>query len=305
VRGVDQGRVRELFGWLARRAGGGGPTAAALEQAVFARFARDHVRRFNVLEPSLSCDATGVRLYRFSYSLPDVAADPAGTAETLLALGRPFGPAVEDACRRVLRAARDRAVEQVIFGYADDGGGRSRVKLYLQFRAGAREAGLSLAGRLLARALEPALADAGALHLVGLDLGAHGLAGAKLYFLQDRVSPAWLAARAGRAPLVEALAEAGVAELRDVLTIHRLEGPDDDGRRPAEIDLSLADNDLLWSEVRALPPIGELLARHPVVGELESTFDLCVRRVSASLGDAGKLNVYYVLMEAAGATRAP
>jgi len=302
--GVDLGRASDLLAWLARAAGldPSAPEANALQRTLLRRYRVDHPHFSDVLEPSFCCDDEGAQLYRFSYAFPGVRVDADGVATTLLELCRPFGAHVEGACRTLLRALRSRAVAQPLFGFARDGADRFRVKLYLQFHATEAEAARELAGHVLGRPLPRDLAGGAPLHLLGLDLGADGLAGAKLYFMLDRVRLDDFPTRIGPVPLVAALSELGVSELRDVLTIHRIEGRDDDAlARPAEVDFSLVDNALRWSDVRALQPVREHLDRSPVLAELESTFPLRMRRVSASVvgggGAADKLNVYYVLAD--------
>jgi hypothetical protein len=297
---VDVERAAALLAWLRRAAGVAAETAGALEGAVIDRLRRDHLRYSDVLEASFSCDREGAHLYRFSYAFPGLRADPEGVAATLRDFCRPFGPPVEEACGAVLRAARSRAVAQILFGFAHDGGRGFRVKLYLQFHAGEAAAALELAGRMIGRRLDD-LRPGGPLHLLGLDFGGpggRGLAGAKLYFAIDRIRIDALATRIGPVPLAAALAELGVSELRDVLAIHRVAGRDDDGlARPVEIDFSLPDNDLRWDDVRAIPPVQTLLARSPAVADLTAGFRVAVRRVSGSVGAGEKLNVYYVLAE--------
>ena len=218
----------------------------------------------------------------------------------MIDFARPLGDAAIEASRRVLRAARSPLATEVLFGYADDGDGASRAKLWLQLRPGARAAALDLASAMLGRPLGAELADAGELHLVGLDLGAHGLAGAKLYFSHPPTATREVIARLGPCPIVEALAAAGVDEIGELLTVHRLAGPGDDGvRHPVEIDLGLAECELPWREVRALPPIADRLARHPAVARLEAAFTLDFRWICVGLGDRDKLNVYYALAEPA------
>jgi hypothetical protein len=299
--GTDVERAAALLAWLRRAAGVDAGAVGAVEGAVIDRLRRDRLLYSDVLEASFSCDREGAHLYRFSYAFPGLRADPEGVAATLRDLCRPFGPPVEEACGAVLRAARSRAVAQILFGFAHDGGRGLRVKLYLQFHAGEARAALELAGRMIGRRLD-ALQHGGALHLLGLDLGSRGLAGAKLYVAIDRIRLDALPTRVGPVPLAAALADLGVSELRDVLAIHRVAGRDDDGlARPVEIDFSLPDNDLRWGDVRAIPPVQRLLARSPAIAGLMADFRIAVRRVSGSVGDdekREKLNVYYVLAEA-------
>jgi hypothetical protein len=188
-----------------------------------------------------------------------------------------------------------------LFGYAHgDGGTDARPKLYLQFLANEPARALDLAGRMLGRSLE-SLERPGPLHLLCLDVGTGGLAAAKLYFSIDRIPLDEVPSRVGPVPLLAALKDLGVVELRQLLAIHRLRGPDDAGvARPAEVDFSLEDNDLRWIDVRPLPAVRAHLDRSPtleVIEELQSSFRLAVRRISGSVGDGSKLNVYYGLNE--------
>jgi hypothetical protein len=298
--GIDLGRARALFAWLSKEAGVDDARLGAVEDAVLGAVARDHERRWNALEPSFSIEDGIAHLYRFSYALPDLRLDARGTAATLRSFAAPLGDVAVDACERALRAARSPVVRELLFGLAHDGAAGLRPKVYVQMRPGARSEALALAGAMLGAKVD-ALEDAGELHLVGLDLGARGLAAAKLYFSHPRVALGEAIARLGRAPLLDALRDAGATELVDALTIHRLAGPDDvDVARPVELDLGLAECELRWPDVRRLPPMAAVLARHPVVAQLEASFRLDVRRVSVGLDGRDKLNVYYALAEPAG-----
>ena len=295
LRGASVARTAELLDWLGAHAP---PTPAApeLHRLVLARFGQDRLAYSDVLEPSLSVDARGVHLHRFSFGLPGLRRDEAGVGRTLLALGALFGEPCAQACRTVLRAARSAAVAQPIFGFAAGPGG-PRPKLYLQFHADRAPEALDLAGRLLGRPVGGVGGGAG-LHLLGFDLGERGVAAAKLYFARGRMDLGELATLAGPVPVARDLAALGATELRDVLFIHRLDGPREPApERPGEIDFSLPESDLSWSELRALPSVSALLGRDPAIAELEARFRLAVRRVSVSVGNASKLTAYYVLAE--------
>ncbi len=300
LRGVDVERTAALLRSLAGTAGASGGAVRSLEGTLIDRFRRDRLTFSDVLEASFSCaDSDPARLYRFSYAFPGLREDPAGVAATLLDFCRPFGPKAEHAARTVLRAAKAPAVAQLLFGFADDGAGAFRVKLYLQFHARAPAAALDLAERLLGRRLDDLPAPR-SLHLLCLDLSAGGLAGAKLYLAHERLRLADVASRVGPVPLAAALAELGVSELRDVLAIHRLAGPGDAGvARPAEIDFSLPDNDCSGPTSARSRPSDSLLEASPEIAALFASFQIAVRRISGSVGAGDKLNVYYVLTEVA------
>jgi hypothetical protein len=204
----------------------------------------------------------------------------------------------------VLRAARVRAVTQVLFGFAHDGGDAQRVKLYLQFHPRAASAAQELASRMLSR---PLFATSLPLHLLCLDLAPGGLVGAKLYYVMERLRLDDTPVELGASSFLAAVRESGVAELRDVLRIHRVGARDEArGERPDEIDFSLPDNDLRWQDVRALPPMRALLADAGAASELVARFRVAPRRLSVSTGELRKVNLYYVLAEVErGAADAP
>jgi hypothetical protein len=301
LRGVDPARTAELLAWLARADGAAAPSVQALQAAVVERFRRDRLAYSDVLEGSFTCDDRDARLHRFSYAFPGFRADPAGVASAIGRFCRPFGRAAEEACVTVIRAAKSKAVAQLLFGFASDGGGRSRVELHLQFHGWEAPAALVVAGQMLGVPLGDRLGVFGPLHQLCLDVGPRGLVAAKLYSVIERLRLDDVAVRVGPVPLADALRELGVTELQNVRAIHRLRGPGEAGiLRPSEIAFSLQDNDLRWADVRRLPPVRALLDRHPAIGELEASFRLAVQRVSGSVaGDRGraKLTVYHVLTE--------
>ncbi|EYF01759.1 Hypothetical protein CAP_7825 [Chondromyces apiculatus DSM 436] len=321
-RNATTGAYRELFAAWGLWQGEAAPAVAISLARVLARFEEDRGRFGDVLEPSLSWEKGRASWRRLSYGLPGFRGRAGGGgaeegADALRMLCGPFGGAVAAQVERVVRAARHPAVVQPIFGLADDGPGALRIKLYLQLHDGAGDAAVALTERLLGARLAGRLPVGAALHLVGLDLGAHGdLTGAKLYLRHARVPLREVAARIGPVPLLEALGEAlgealstkprttaqagasggaGGAVLREVLAIHRLEGPDDAGvERPVEIDVAVGDTGLGWPALRALLPVaargeGSALAR------LEAAVPLVPRRLSTPVGRDDKVNLYYVL----------
>ncbi|AKT42256.1 hypothetical protein [Chondromyces crocatus] len=296
---------RALFAAWARLEGEPAPAVARSLEQVLALFAADRGRYGDVLEPSLSWEGRqgreGARCTqrRLSYALPGFRADPEGGALALRALCAPFGEAVLAQVERVARAARHPVVAQPLFGLADDGPGGLRLKLYLQLRDGAGAAGVALVERLLGARLAGTLPARGALHLVGLDLGPHGqLVGAKLYVRHVRVGLRAAMEQVGPAALFEALAAAGCRQLREVLGIHRIDGPEAAGVAQAvEIDVALEDTGLSWGTLRTLlPAAAHVLGEGGALARLEAEgARLVPRRLSTPVGRDDKLNLYYVL----------
>ena len=258
-----------------------------LHRAVIDRYALDVRARHNVLEPSLSVGPEGADRHRFSYGFPTYRSERSLVEDTVLRFVEPFGRAVEEACRPFLRAALSPCVQIPIFGFTGGRSGAPRVKLYLLFQPG-RDAEARALARALLRAGHPFDGVAGALHMVGVDLGPQGIVRAKLYF--EHASLTFTeAARALRLP--QLLPEGTI--LRRALYVHEVKGPDDDGwRAPAGVDFSLgAAGAVEWE---ALSPALE--ASWPglagAVTEIDERFGVRVTRVSLFRERA---NAYYVL----------
>jgi hypothetical protein len=288
---VDVRRTAALLAWLGRDCAARKP---ALEEAIVDRFVRDRMTYSDVLEASCSFDGDRALFYRFSYAFPGFRADPEGVGRTLLELSRLTGAHVEEACRTVLRAARRPAVDQLLFGFAHDGDARQRAKLYLQFHPAAGRAAVDLASQMIGC---PVPWTGTQLHMLCLDVGEAGLACAKLYFTIERVAVDDVPSLAGPVPLVDALAPLGVSELRNVLLVHRVTDPSAGWPGPVEFDFPLADNGLSWGDLRESAPVKALVGPCAAFGALFTEFRLTVRFASASIGHAGKLNVYYALTE--------
>ncbi|MRG95003.1 hypothetical protein [Polyangium spumosum] len=249
--------------------------------AVLARFAEDRRHFSDILEWSLSEDERGVDTARFSYAFPGFVRAREDVTRAVLAWADGLGEAASRAAKSVLRAARSPTVEQVLMGYArGTGGGPPRTKFYLQFRDGAGPAALALSRAILGtqRATQ---SDGLPLHLLGLDMGPEGLAGAKLYF-----------AHIGDPPRIEGFS----GPVRNALWIHRLRHPDDPTfEAPTEIDFALAGS--TWDALTSSPTLTPHAAARAAFDALGASFRLRARRASLGLHGARKLNVYYVLDE--------
>ena len=297
--GTSLGRVAELLAWWNRFHGcGADPRLGELQRAVLKRLAADRTRFSEVVEPSCSLDETGWHFLRFSYAVPGFRADPVGDAGDLLALCRPFGEALSEQVRALLGPARHQAVSLPLMGIAYDAADAWRVKLYLQFADDAGDEPLGIAARLSGRSDLASLFRGRHLHLIGIDLGARGIAGAKLYFRLPQVRLADVARVAGPVALLDDLAGSGVEALRNLLVIHRMRRRDDPAlERAAEVDFALPENDLCWEDLAASPIVQRARAGDSPLAALEGAFTLGVRRVSVAVGRADKLNVYFVLNE--------
>jgi hypothetical protein len=275
-----------LFTWWQRFHGVTDDRLDSVRRTLLARLARD--REFSELfEPSLSHDVHGWHALRFSYAFPGLRRDEVGCLATLRELMAAFGEAALGHVERLAIALHDPCVEQVLFGLAYDTPAQWRVKLYLQFRSDAGVAGLRLARAMVGSDDLAAVAQQAPLHLCGLDLGAVGLVGAKLYFLHRELRPA-----EARAWLGDTLASWGERRWHNLLRIHRLRGPGGEGlAQPTAVDFHLAENDLLPTDVESL-----LAGEDAPYWRLKAEFPLALRRLSLAIG-GGKVNGYYVLTD--------
>ena len=276
--------VARLFAWWRRFHRVVDGRLARVEAVLVERLARD--RGYSeIFEPSVSFDRRGWHFLRFSYAFPGLRGAEEDALATLKELAAAFGGGVAAHFGQFARALDQACVEQVLFGLAYDGVDDWRVKLYLQFRSEAGADALRLARALLSARDLTALAGATPLHLCGLDLGAAGLVGAKLYFLHREVSSARTRELFG-----ETLARLGERPWRNVLRIHRLRGAQGGGgARADEVDFHLAENDLLPRDVDAW-----LGGADSPYERLSHELPVALRRVSLTVG-GGKMNGYYVL----------
>lgn len=247
-----------------------------LVDAVLARFLDDRRHYSDILECSLSADESALDLARFSYAFPGLRSARSSVERSILAWTDALGPAPAAAARRVLRAARGSIVAQLLIGHAH--APTPRAKLYLQFDDHAGTAALALA-RALIGSDRPTESDAHPLHLLGLDIGPQGLVGAKLYFVAPiRTYPGL------------------PVPLHQPLWIHRLRHPDDPGfTRASELDFACPP--ATWEALAAAPALAPHHAARDAFTALSAAFRLRPRRLSLGLGDARKLNLYYVLDE--------
>ncbi|MCC6645969.1 MAG: hypothetical protein IT374_10410 [Polyangiaceae bacterium] len=267
----------------------------AVDAPIAEAFESDQWRESNVLEPSITGDARGVRGYRFSYGFPRYRADPARSQRFAVGVARVVGGEAQDAARRVARAAAAPCVEQPIVGFSHDTDGAPVLKLYLLFGDGHDSAARRLAASVLGSERAVAAVEGG-LHLLGLDVGAGGLRRAKLYGLHRALPWAEVASRLG----LDASA-LPVETVHDALLIHEVRSPEDLTSTPRAVDLPLRAQRATFAELAphlarihpgAVERYQELAVRHP----------LRMRRVSIGAHASPKLNLYYEL-DAARARR--
>ena len=169
-----------------------------------------------------------------------------------------------------------------LVGIAYDGADAWRLKIYLQFHDDAGDAAWRIARRLVGRADLHRLFAGQRLHLLGIDLGPHGIAGAKLYVRHPEVAIRDVSHLAGPVTLLDDLAAAGRTHLRNLLVIHRLRRPDDPAlATPAEVDFALGENELLWDDLETTAALRALRGPSAPVTELAAEFGIAVRRVGA------------------------
>lgn len=282
LRSTSLARQAALLSWCDRGQGGPDERLAAVDARILDRFASDRNRYSEIFEPSVSRDGAGWHLRRYSYAFPGYRDDPAGVRDAVASLASPFGENFESWFAGTLARAADRAVDEVLFGVAWESASEWRLKLYLQFADGDRNAALGAAARVLSF---PALRERFAgerLHLLGLDVGPAGLGAVKLYLEGEVSAIPWLE---------------GLGPIRKALRIFRLAPgrrlPDD----PVEVDFPLAENGLLFDDVARLAPVRAVVDGADPLSALGREFRIAVRRVSVSVPSPGKFTAYFVLTE--------
>jgi hypothetical protein len=284
TRATKMDRMRELARAVRGADPGGGAEEAIFEIALD-RFETDRLRYSDVFEWSFTSDGRGTDFARFSYGFPGWRSDTS-VAEVLRAAGAAVGPAGRDAADALARAGRDVAVEQVLVGWARGvTGAAPRLKLYLQIDARRGARGLALARAMLGRAVPSA--GPGRLHLVGLDVGKDGLAGAKLYYAEPSTTDD------RSRSVLDALGGAP----DDLLAIQRIDDPEAEVASVDEIDFAISPA-CPWASLRERALLAPFAGALRAFAQRESAFRLRVRRASLGL-TSPKVNVYYVLDEAA------
>jgi hypothetical protein len=297
LRSTSLSAVHRLFAWMQASLEATDERLQRLAAALAERFARDRQHYSEVFEPSFSSGPGGTQVFRFSYAFPGYSRDPGGCCEALRALAAPLPATTRAQLARLTAALGELPLQQALFGLAAADRDRLRTKLYLQFDPAAGAEALAAAARLTAIGDLSRRFAGRELHLLGIDLGARGIVGIKLYFQYAEASHQQLEAMLGPQAILDELAELRPAGLRRPLLIHRAEAAADPGLdRPAALDFGLLDNDLRWPQLAACPTLAAV-GDDPAVAELLQRFRLAVRRVSLGLGRRPGIKVYYVLTE--------
>jgi hypothetical protein len=298
LRNTPPDRVSALFAHLLR---GRGETDQRLHEMiarVIEQFQRDGARFSEILEPSASWREGHWQLVRFSYAYPAFRQDPRAAIESIRSICAPFGETLSGWVRDLLGLAGEPCVNKPLIGLAYDDEQKWRVKLYVEFERNAGARALRLAGRLLGRRDLPSAFEGKDLHLLGIDLGPRGIAGAKLYFHVPVAAVAALRDEHGSIELLDHLAARGIEQIRNLLVIHRIAAPGDPGAfTPTEVDFALAENGLRWRDLQDTPTLARARFEGDALAIVEREFCLGFRRVSVPIGRTDKLNAYYVLAE--------
>ena len=296
LQSVDLDAARQLFAWLGEKQGVGGPTLDRIADLVVGQLELDRLRFSETFEPSMSWSPDGWQLYRFSYAFPSFLEDREQVTQTIESMCAPFGDGVVASGRRIMAAARDRCVEQPIFGLAFDSPESWRAKLYLQFHDSAGDRPFRLVQRLTQCPDLRPLFPGRLLHLVGLDLAPGGMSAVKLYFLEHATDITTLTGPLASVELLRHLAGRGLERIVNLLTIHRMKGPDDPRlAQPVEVDFALAENELQYVDLAASETFRAAEAEEAPFPRLSDHLEVSPRRISVPMGSPTKLNIYYVL----------
>lgn len=259
------------------RHGDATPPLRALLDGLCTRFAADRERFSEIFEPSFSWDEGGAHFRRFSYAFPGFRGDESA-APAIASLLAGFGAGVARLGAAFVRAARHPAVLHPLLGAADDGERGLRLKLYLQFRDDGDAAARALTSQMIGARSDDL---PGRLHMLGLDAGARGLSGAKLYFVPPPDGRVF-------APLGRRLARA--------LDVYRLDG-NGASARLSDVDFALAENECTEADLFGGPLAADYADALRAFAGLRARFAVAVRRVSIAHPPARRLTLYYVPTE--------
>ena len=265
-----------------------------LIELVSAQHRADRERWSEILEFSVARAGSAERMLRFSYAFPGFRSEPSAAARFVAGLSALYCVEERTVLERGLELSAHSSVELVLVGLEDAGSAGFRLKLYLQFRDDAGVETHSLASEWLGWPVLAARFAGRRLHMVGIDAGARGVSGAKLYFAVEGAEIPTLGG-----PCHALLAELGrlrIESLRDALVVHRMRSRDDDlVETPAQLDFGLAANEAPWRLLERLPSLAPL--RPHFLEQLARDFRLAVRRLSLSLASEPGMTAYYVLAE--------
>lgn len=294
---IASDQLAALLAAIAQADGQSPAWLAKIHQFVVAQAEVDGGRFGASLELSASWDNHGWHFSRFSYALPWYADAPDQAKAVLGAVAELCGLEATGELVRRLAALWHPCVELPLFGLAGDGPGRWRHKVYLQFKPGSSANGLAIAETLSGLSGLARHFAGRNLHMIGLDTHADGSwSTLKLYVMVPLLPTRQPGLGEG---LLQTLADNGVPYLRDALLIWRLRPGDDLVQaQPTEVDFAPEDSGLLWADIAALPLLQAVVGPPSPWQQLERTFSLAVRRVSAPLYQLVKLNLYYVAAQA-------
>lgn len=291
-------RMRDLSRWWRGTTQEPGSPALEVVDRLLQRYGKDRQEYSEIFEPSVSLDERGWRFFRFSYGFPGFRREPAAIRDFISSLWEPYGAELCKWVKGLLWYSTDPCVEQLIVGLDDEGPGRWRAKLYFQFADDSGDAPWELATRISRNSKIEGLERWDGLHLLGLDLVSEGICGIKWYVkkkvadLSDPTAP-W-----NHSELLSVLRQRGVESLRNLLVIFR-EGARDDPQLlvPREVDFLLPENQISLEALSSSETFRPLLQPGTPLQEMVSAFRIAPRRLSVPLGDEGKINLYYLLIE--------
>ncbi len=297
LRRVSEGALRAHFRHLRNETGLPSDPYEDMEEILLSHWRSTRDRYSFTLEFSRSDTQGASSSYRFSYAFPAFG-EGREKEETAacVALFQPFGQAVADMAQRLLDVVKPAAMNQILMGL-DAALSGNRYKLYFQFSPGEAAQKLAFCRRLLPANRLKTLADSiFRLHLAGVDFSERGVFRVKLYFLFDPLNGAVFASRYGKTHLFGILGDFARDGLRDFLEIHRLGA----GGKPEglEIDLGLLPNHLTAEDFLKIPTIAT--SGSNASNMLENSCEdrrHVVNRLSLSIDDSHKLNLYYRIVE--------
>ncbi len=301
-REIHLGRVQEHFQFLRERAELPKYPFWDMEDRLLDHLS-DAQKKFSfLLEFSYSSLFGQPSCYRFSYAFPEFGMGRvAEEMRAMIEMLQPFGQAPLAILKQLLALAQPGELSQLLLGI-DATHDATRFKLYYQFEPGIPRPKFTLLLKLLPSGLPKHVIESlNRLHLVGVDFGEGGIQRVKLYFMHDHLSASQVRDRfQDSIVLMNLLSNGNLEGLKDFLTIQRIERSKwGDIKQVHEVDFGLIPNEITAEAVAAAAQDAGFSNTLLELQALTEGHHMAVNRVSVQPYASSKVNLYYLILDAA------
>lgn len=298
---IDIEAIRDHFGILRKEVGLRVSALRTMEERLLSHLSESMIKYSFTLEFSFSVEDGRFFPYRFSYSFPAYGGGrPEEEKKRAKEIITPFGKDVADRAESILSLADPKLVDHILFG-VDARSEGVRLKLYFQFDEGHEKEKLLLLRWLLPiDAIGKKTATLKSLHLLCVDFDADGVTRSKLYYLHNFIKAESIRRRFPENPILTGLLNGPCPDgLRDFQVIRRIGPRGKDARSlNIDVDFSLPKNNL-EPEI-FMGDIGDDASLEALKKLFSITRGrhLAVKRISTPAKGDGKVNLYYLLLDA-------